>query len=240
MTRTVTGAVALHQPAYLPWPGYFSRLLDADELVLLDHVQFARHGWQNRNHVRGGAGSGPVRLTVPIRRDFGQSIDTVRIADGSWARRHWRTLSQAYSRAPFWPRYGPALEDIYRTPWKRLAPLNEALLRLLLDGFALRLPVIRSSELAPAGHRTRMLVDVCLRRGATRMVLGDGAHAYLDHDLPAEHGITVEFASYAPHPYGTAPGWTPHLSALDLLLHEGPNAPVVLRAGARTRTKATS
>ncbi|MGW7327105.1 WbqC family protein [Streptomyces sp. NPDC054840] len=224
-----------HQPAYLPWPGYFSRLADADELVLLDHVQFTERGWQNRNYIRGTAG--PVRLTVPVRRHFGQSIIDTRIADGAWAGRHWRSLAQTYGRAPHWAEHRDALEALYLTPWTHLAPLNEELLRLMLDAFGLPLPMVRTSDLPPAGRQTDMLIDLCRERGATRLRVGTGALAYLNHGQLAQHAITVEVATYSHRPYGSAPGWSPGLSALDLLLHEGRNALSVLRAGARTETK---
>ncbi|MFF8917445.1 WbqC family protein [Streptomyces sp. NPDC015032] len=227
-----------HQPAYLPWPGYFSRLTDADELVLLDDVQFNERGWQNRNYIRGAAG--PVRITVPVRRRFGQRITDTRIADGAWAGRHWRSLAQTYGRAPYWPEHREALEAVYRMPWTHLVDLNEALLRLLLDAFGLPVAMVRTSDLSPAGRQTGMLIDLCRQRGATRLRVGTGALAYLDHRLLAEHAITVEVATYSHRPYGRAPGWRPALSALDLLLHQGPNAASILRAGARTETKVST
>ncbi|MEU7354830.1 WbqC family protein [Streptomyces albidoflavus] len=232
------GVLVAHQPAYLPWPGYFSRLADADELVLLDHVQFSERGWQNRNYIRGAAG--PVRITVPVRRRFGQSIADTRIADATWAGRHWRSLTQTYGRAPYWPEHREALEAVYQAPWTHLADLNEALLRLLLDAFGLPMEMVRTSDRPPAGRQTDMLVGLCRRRGATRLRVGTGALGYLDHRLLAEHAITIEVATYSHSPYGRAPGWRPGLSALDLLLHEGPNAASILRAGARTETKVSA
>ncbi|AJT62433.1 hypothetical protein T261_0744 [Streptomyces lydicus] len=232
------GVLVAHQPAYLPWPGFFSRLLDVDELVLLDHVQFSERGWQNRNFVRGPVGTEPIRLTVPVRHRFGQAIRDVETAHSDWARRHWRTLVHSYGRAPYWPNYRGRLEEIFCRQWERLAPLNEALLELLLDGLGLRVCLVRSSALAPGGRQTHMLMNLCRAQGANRLRVGTGALAYLDHDQLAEHGIAVEIATYSHPRYGSAPGWAPGLSALDLLLHEGPNAKAILRAGARTETKA--
>ncbi|MCQ6556863.1 WbqC family protein [Streptomyces sp. C10-9-1] len=232
------GVLVAHQPAYLPWPGYFSRLADADELVLLDHVQFSERGWQNRNYIRGTAGL--VRLTVPVRRRFGQSIADTRIADASWAGRHWRSLVQTYGRAPYWPEHQEALEAVYQKPWTHLAHVTEALLRLLLDAFDLPVAMVRTSDRPPAGQQTDMLINLCRQRGATRLRVGTGALGYLNLRLLAERAITVEVASYSHPPYGSAPGWRPGLSSLDLLLHEGPNALAVLRAGARTETKVSA
>ncbi|MFQ6197711.1 WbqC family protein [Streptomyces sp. NPDC000405] len=228
-----------HQPAYLPWPGYFSRLLDVDELLLLDHVQFTERGWQHRNRVRGAGGRGPVWLTVPVRRRFRQPINEVRVADPTWARRHWRTLTHAYARAPYWPTYQDQLASLYQRPWDQLVPLDVALIRFLLDSLGLRVNLVYSSRLQPAGTRTDMLVNLCERTDRRILRVGVGAPAYLDHDLLRAHDIDLEVTSYTPSPYGAAShGWAPGLSVLDLLLHEGPAALDVLRAGARTERKA--
>jgi hypothetical protein len=233
------GVLVAHQPAYLPWPGYFSRLLDVGELVLLDHVQFSERGWQHRNLVRGRGGK-PVRLTVPVRRRFGQPINQVQLAEAGWAERHWRTLDQTYHRAPYWDAYRDELREIYERPWTHLAPLAAELTRFLLDGFVLPVRLLASSDLQPAGARTDMLIDLCRRRTADVLRTGTGALGYLDHARLAADGIGLEVATYTHPPYGAdRRGWRPGLSALDLLLHEGPAAGDVLRAGARTETKAT-
>ncbi|MFB8241659.1 WbqC family protein [Kitasatospora purpeofusca] len=237
MSATADVLVA-HQPAYLPWPGYLSRLLDVGELVVLDHVQFSERGRQHRNLVRGGPGSGPVRLTVPVRRAFGKPIREVELAAEPWAARHWRTLTQRYARAPYWREYEERLARIYATPWTHLAPLTEELTRFLLDGFGLGVRLVSSSTLALAGARTDMLVDLCRQRGATVLRTGTGALGYLDQEQLARHGIGLEVATYTHPPYGAdRRGLVEGLSALDLLLHEGPGAADILRAGARTETK---
>jgi hypothetical protein len=220
-----------HQPAYLPWPGYFSRLLDVRRLVLLDHVQYAERGWQNRNYIRGPHGA-RLLMTVPVRRRFGQPIHQVRIAEDRWRARHWRTLSQSYARAPYWPRWEPRLHAIYGRSWERLIDLDEALVRMLLDGFGLDVGMVRSTTLDPSGHRTGALADLCRRTGTQVLRVGTGAVGYLDADLLRRVGITVEVATYSCPSYDQGPGlFTPGLSALDLLLNCGPDARAVLAEG---------
>ena len=230
--RARAAVLVAHQPAYLPWPGYFSRLLDLDRLVLLDHVQFTTSGWQHRNYIRDPRG-GRLRLTVPIRRQFPQPLHHARIADDQWRARHWRALVDSYTRAPYWATYADRLHAIYAHPWTRLVELNTALLRLLLDGFGLQVTLPRSSDLRPTGTRTEMLADLCHRTGATVLRVGTGAVSYLDTDLLTGRGISVQIATYRPTPY-PQPGttFTPGLSAVDLLLQCGPAACEVLeRAG---------
>ncbi|MFE2727134.1 WbqC family protein [Kitasatospora sp. NPDC059327] len=228
--------LAAHQPAYLPWCGFFSRLLEMEAYVALDHVQFSERGRQHRNQVRGPASGLPVRLTVPVRHSFGQSLTEVRTADQAWPRRHWRTLTQAYGRAPYWTLYADRLRAVYERPWTHLVDLNLSLTRLLLHALDLPARVVRSSELAPRSSGTGMLVDLCRLRGADTLLVGTGALGYLDGALLREHRIQVQVATYTHPPYGAdLRGWAPNLSVLDLLMHEGPRARGVLAAGARTR-----
>jgi WbqC-like protein family len=229
------GAVLVaHQPAYLPWPGYFSRLLDLDRLVLLDHVQFTKGGWQHRNYIRAPRG-GPLRLTVPVRHRFGQPLQEVRVAEDRWQARHWRALTDSYAHAPYWSAYADRLEAIYRHPWTGLVEVNEALLRLLLDGFGLPVTLLRSSDLRPAGARTEMLADLCRRTGAQILRAGLGGAGYLDAAVLARAGVSVEIATYTTPPYPQpGAGFTAGLSAVDLLLQCGPHARDILASGSRT------
>jgi hypothetical protein len=235
VTGVSVRVLVAHQPAYAPWPGYFSRLLDGSDLVLLDHVAFSKGGWQNRNYIASAKGE-RLRLTVPVRAPHGQPIRVVQVADPDFARRHWRTLLDSYHRSPYWPDWEPRLAPLYARTWENLASLNEELTRLLLDGLGLRGRVLRSSEIRPAGAKTAMLADLADRVGASVLRVGEGARAYLDMALLASRGITAEMASYR-YPDGHEPGAGP-LSVLDLLLRHGPQARRLVEAGASVRLMA--
>lgn len=226
-----------HQPAYLPWQGYFARLLDVDRLVLLDHVQFAERGRQHRTWIRSPRG-GRHLLSIPVRRSgrFGQSLREVEIAESRWAQRHWRTLEQVYRRAPYFADLRDELYRVYQHPWTTLHEVNDALIRLLLDALGLPVRITHSSTISPAGHKTAMLIDLARRTGTSVLRVGTSAPRYLDATLLAQAGINVEIISYTHHPYpqGGSP-FLPGLSALDLVLHQGPAARNVLASGVALR-----
>lgn len=231
-----TRVLVAHQPAYLPWGGYFSRLLDVDELILLDHVQFVPRGPQRRNVIRAPRG-GTVRLGVPVHARFGQTIDRVRIADEPWARQHWRALRDSYHRAPYWDLIAERLHAIYHYPWTHLVELNIALIRLVCDVLELNITLSRSSDLAPEGTRTAMLIGLVQSRGASRLRVGPSGPRYLDRELLAGTGINVEVATYTPPTYEQGPGpFTPALAALDTLMWAGPHARDLLENSAGLRS----
>ena len=44
--------ISIHQPVYLPWLGFFEKVISSEKFVFLDDVQFEKNGFQNRNKIR--------------------------------------------------------------------------------------------------------------------------------------------------------------------------------------------
>ena len=221
------------QPAYLPWIGFFDQLRRADVFVYYDDVQYDKHGWRNRNRIKTQAG--PLWLTVPVRHGGSPRIIDVEI-DGRtpWARKHVASVQQAYARAPFLARYLPALDELLHRRWERLVDLDIACAGLMAGWFGLRTRIERASALGIGGDRSERLVNICRHFGATRYVSGDAAQAYLDVAAFERNGIAVEWQQY-PHPtypqlHGT---FIPFLSAVDVLLNCGDEAPLIAFGGIR-------
>ena len=85
--------VAIMQPTYLPWSGYFGLIESVDIFVILDNVQFEKRSWQQRNQIKTPNGS--IWLTVPIfskgKRD--QTIQNTKInRDDEFSRRHKKSI----------------------------------------------------------------------------------------------------------------------------------------------------
>ena len=67
--------IAIAQPTYLPWLGYFDLIDQVDKFVLLDTVQFEKQSWQQRNRLK--TPDGLQWLTVPVKIK-GRSTQTIR------------------------------------------------------------------------------------------------------------------------------------------------------------------
>jgi WbqC-like protein len=225
--------LAVLQPGYLPWVGYFDLMRRSDIFVSYDHVQFDKHGWRNRNRIK--SAHGPQWLTVPVRhRGLGpQRLVDVRIDDTrSWARKHIASLEQCYAGAQYAGDYLPALAEILLQPWRSLVELDLAVAGLLCSWLGVDGSVVRSSELELNGDRSARLLDLCHRFGATCYLSGESARAYLDVELFAAGGVSVEWQAYAFPAYPQRHGdFVPNLSAIDLILNCGPDSATVLAGG---------
>lgn len=221
--------VTIHQPQFLPWLGYLDKIDRSDLFIVLDTVQFKKNEWQNRNRIR--TAEGWQWLTVPVRHRFGQAIHDVCINETDhWRVRHLRALNLHYARAPYGAGHLEDLRKLYEHPWSGLCEFNMAVLRWLLDCYGITTPVRRASEWEAREEPTERLVDLCLAAGATSYLAGPGADEYMDKPRFEASGVRLEMQAFHHPVYRQVyEPFMSHLSAIDLLLMQGPEALATLR-----------
>jgi hypothetical protein len=224
--------VAIHQPHYLPWLGYFAKWAAADVFVFLDTVQYEKNGWQNRNRIK--TRDGARWLTVPVHAKFGTTIADVAVDTSQpWPRRHLAAIRHAYATAPGFGKHHDALAEFYAREWTSLVPLAVASASWLSRALGITTPVRLASELGvTASDPTARLVDLTRAVGGTTYLAGGDSATYLESRRFAEAGIAL-FEQRYDHPvYAQLHGeFVPFLSALDLLLIHGDAALSTLRSG---------
>jgi hypothetical protein len=220
--------VTIMQPAYLPWLGYFHRILLSDLFVVLDHVPIdksSRTNFASRNKIR--TKDGWTWLTVPVRtagRHDERQLNRLEIANESnWAQKHWRGLSAAYAKAPYWAQHQPFFEALYGQKWERLCDLAVETTKYLQTAFGIGTPMRFSSTMELTGHKDDLILEICRRVGATTYISGPLGRDYLRLTMFEQAGTKVAFHDYRHPTYVQAhPGFEPFMSAVDLLINHGP------------------
>lgn len=215
--------VAILQPSYLPWLGYFEQMSRSDIFVYYDDVQFDKHGWRNRNRIK--TPNGPHWLTAPVLHK-GQGkplVSEIEIDNkAKWAKKHIGTIQQYYGKAAFYKTYKEELEELLTRHWGRLVDLDIATINMMCGWMGLSPKTFLSSELLVDGGQSERLVNICKLFSATKYLSGAAARDYLDADLFKKEGIKVEWQDYQHPVYPQLHGeFISHLSALDLLLNAG-------------------
>lgn len=229
--------IAINQPTYLPWMGYFDLIDQVDLFVILDNVQFAKQSWQQRNRIRTDKGLQWLTVPVAFRGRHGQLIKDVEIRDPEFSRAHLRAIELAYRRSPFFLRYFPALKQ-------RLEELRDGLLlnlNLELIGWALgvlkiKTPLIPASSLAVSGKRTELLASICEAVGASEYISPSGSAEYLlaEQDVLRQRGVDICFQNYEHPQYRQAfAPFEPFASVIDLIFNHGDEAAAIMRGGRR-------
>jgi hypothetical protein len=224
--------VSINQPAYLPWLGYFERIAASDVHIVLDHVQFEKNSFVNRNKVR--TREGWTWLTVPVltKGRFGHlAINQLDLVAGHpWAKKHWSTLRMNYARAPFFPSYAPAYDALYAHPWSGFLPMAEAFLRQHLADLGIRTQILFSSTLGISGTKSDLVLNLCRAVGADRYLSGPLGRSYLTEADFEDAGIQLVYQDFK-HPSYTQcqPGaFEPAMGVIDLISNHGPGSLAIL------------
>lgn len=237
MNEGATRTVAVMQPTYLPWMGYFDLIDQVDLFVLYDDVDFSKQSWQQRNRIK--TSSGVQWLTVPVlwKGKSGQKIQDVQINPRSNdLAKHVKTIEQAYSKAPFQKAYIGELSALLSGSHSFLADLNTALIRWFCEKLGIRTPLVKSSELNLEGERVERLIHLCRAVQATRYLSTPGSKVYIDeNNLFEPNRIELVYHRFAHPVYRQLHGeFVPYLSALDVLLNEGDKSLAIIRSGRYT------
>jgi len=216
--------VVIHQPDFLPYLGFFQRLVKADLYVALDHVQFVNgtsRSWMHRDIIKSPRGSQWLSLSVrKAPRDT--AINAIDLADFDWKSRNLNLIRQNYKGAPYFDEIFPELEKLYAMPCSKLCEFTIVSIEMLLRLFDINIPRVNSSSLQPAGNKNELLVDILTKAEATHYLSGVGARDYFDPAPFFDAGIEVIWQNFThpvyPQLYNE---FIPYLSSIDLLFNCG-------------------
>jgi hypothetical protein len=215
--------IALMQPYFLPYLGYFQLIAAVDCFVIYDNVQFIKNGWIERNRYL--LEQEPKWFRVPLTKgSHTQQIMDKRIAETFAPGDILNKLSFAYRRAPHAQRMLTWLEALLVEPAQSIAELNERILRACCCLIGLQTPIIRSSDLSfseDSKAQDRVLEVVQASAGTHYLNPFNGGHLYSAETFH-QAGITLEllkanlpdyWQGSSEHPF------VPGLSILDALMY---------------------
>lgn len=219
--------VAIHQPNFFPWLGYFDKIRRADAFVFLDEADYPRAGsggmgsWVNR--VRIAVHGEPRWITCPVRRmPLGSPISAIRIDDSQrWRAKLMRTLDANYRRAPAFDATMAVLAPLIETQEENLAAFNMLAIRTIAAHLGIEARFVRQSELDHAGAATNLLISLVRAAGGDAYLAGGGAVGYQEDDKFGEAGVGLVMQKFAPQLYGDPARFMPGLSVIDYLMHDG-------------------
>ncbi len=228
--------LAIMQPTFLPWLGYFALIQRVDEFVLLDNVQFDRRSFQQRNILKTSSGPKWVTIPVSVKGKRTQKINEVEIlfkkklGDLSNINSMFR---HSYSRTKYFQDYVENFENIFLNAPRFISNLNELIIRKICNYLMIRTPIILASQLQVSGSKDSLLKNICLQRNATKYISPPGAMNYLQSSKEFKlASIEVIFHDYVHPMYDQMYGkFVPYMCIFDLLYNEGPRSMEIITSG---------
>lgn len=215
--------VAIHQPNYAPWLGYFAKMAQADVFIFLDDAQYTKNSYINRVQIDAG---GKARwLTVPVSYRFGDPIRAVRASDHDWRRSHLDTLKALYAGAAQFKSVWTWLVALYgRLPDTDLAGSNRVLIEAIAANLGIGRRFLRSSdfEIGAATGDDRLIALLQAVGKDAKYLSGKGGSNYQDPAKFAAAGIGLAYSEFVHPSYEQGhEAFLPGLSILDALFRIG-------------------
>jgi hypothetical protein len=231
--------LAITQPNFFPWLGYFELLDYVDVWVSLDNVQLSRGSFVLRNRVRQANGAVEwISLSIPKKCRLGTSIKDAPVSGNGWEERVIHRLESYYRDAPFYDQFGARVAGllISKKHPEGVAALNEAIIHEISSWLGIEYDFHKASDLAATLEGTPQEKVLSLARqfdANTYCNFASGIDAGLYDPAAFEReGLALEKQAYLHPTYAQhGGGFRPYLSVIDLLFEMGPDSLEVIRSG---------
>lgn len=210
--------LAIMQPYFFPYIGYFQLIHAVDTFVIYDDVNFIKGGWINRNFILSQGEK--MRITLQLLgASPNQLINQVKVGDNR--NKLLKTIQQSYARAPHYPEVVGLLEEVLSSEETNLAKFLDHSLRRICDYLGLQPRWFLSSNL----HKDVSLrgqdkvLAICKELGANHYINMPGGMDLYDHVSFKANDIRLSFVEPRIIEYTQSEhDFVPYLSIIDLMM----------------------
>jgi len=216
--------VAVMQPYFLPYVGYFQLIAAVDSFVIYDNIKYTKNGWINRNRLLAGGADQVFSLPLRAGSDSLHVRDRL-LADEFQPRKLLDQFSGAYRSAPEFARVFPLLERIVLHPDRNLFAYILHSVREICAELGIRTE-IRVSSAVEIDHGLRhqdKVLALCAATGAATYVNAIGGTELYSAEDFAARGVELRFIRSRTIEYPQfGANFVPWLSIVDVMMFNTP------------------
>jgi hypothetical protein len=212
--------VAIMQPYFFPYIGYFQLIESVDLFILYDNIKYTKKGWINRNRfLRNGADS---VFSVPLRKDSDfLDVKDRAVADDFDRGKLVNQLREAYWRAPHFDQAFTVVEKSVMSPRENLFEYIHDSVVEVCRYLGISARIVPSSSLAidPAQKGKDRVLALCKAVGASGYVNAIGGQKLYSREQFDELGVELRFLKSHAITYPQFGGpFVPWLSIIDVMM----------------------
>lgn len=221
--------IAIMQPTFNPWLGYFDLIDYVDKFIFLDTVQLNQQSWQTRNKIK--IQDKELMISIPTKKNKHKNEllikDTlIDFRKFDFRKKLLRTIEQNYKKSRYYNEVIDFIKELVLYDTEYLSDYNINIIKNISKKLKINTEVIILSKIdyQSEGQKGSLVLDICKHFGTTKYISPIGSKEYLDKTLNdfQSSNIEVEYQQYK-HTEYTQIGDTfiPYLGILDLLMNEG-------------------
>lgn len=194
--------VGIHQVEFLPWLGFFFKVVMSDVFVLYDLAQYNKQDFQNRNVVIYNGEK--RRFFVPVQKhSYSSSMKDIKIFNGQmWEKKIKNQFQTWYKSEPYFEEVMRLFSIIWDVRWDSLCELNYTLIKCVLEYLGIETEIILASTIVDDFGLFNKLstseknLYLCQKNGASRYLSGKAGLSYLNRENFNDNGIEVFYIDY--------------------------------------------
>ncbi len=217
--------VAIMQPYFFPYIGYWQLIHAVDRFVIYDDVNYIKGGWINRNRIL--INSKPTFITAPLHQPspFKRICDTALQPSPVWRDKLVKMVEMTYRKATYFVVVFPVIEELIRHEKDNLSDYLAHHLQTLSVFMGINTQLVVTSRCYENNELSgqERILDICKQEGATTYINSQGGQALYDNEAFRKAGIDLRFIVTRTVLYNQrAAGFVPYLSIIDALMEIGP------------------
>jgi hypothetical protein len=217
--------LAIMQPYFFPYIGYWQLIHAVDRFVIYDDVTYIKGGWINRNRLL--INGKPRYFTVPLHHSSPHKCicDTVLQPSPIWRNKLVKMVENTYKKAPCFAEVFPVVERLIRHKTDNLADfvVNQLQILAAFMGISTEFMLTSRSYDNDEFSGQERILDICKREGATTYVNLQGGQTLYENSTFRVADIDLCFIVMHVLPYKQrSAGFVPYLSIIDALMEIGP------------------
>lgn len=217
--------IAVMQPYFLPYIGYFQLMSAVDRFIVFDNVQYVRQGWINRNRIL--QHNQPGIITLPLAKDSRFLAINGRHLSESFIREDLlNQFLEAYRHAPYFHTIFPVVEKIVNCSCDNLSAYLCYSLDVLRQLLSLECEMTLASDV-DIDHKLRAqdkILSICSALGANTYINLPGGRELYDSESFQLQDVNLQFIqpkNFCYPQFGSE--FVPWLSIIDVLMFNSKN-----------------
>ena len=219
--------ISIHQPNFLPWLGFFNKIVQSDVFVFLDDVQFER-GKTFTSRTKLVVNKQESWLTIPTKdKSDLKNINEIEIDNPLlWKKKHLKTIEMNYKKTPYFNEVFELIQQVYMQDNNLLVNYNMPLIIEICIYLDIKTKFIQSSNLMQSKEKQGWdkILSILKKMEATTYISGsgEGSKRYVNQSDLTANGINLEWQEFNHPTYPQLHGeFISHLSIIDALFNVG-------------------
>jgi hypothetical protein len=218
-------SLAIMQPYFMPYLGYFSLLKHTNHFILLDEVQFIRHGWIERNRILKQNGDWQYIKVPLIKHSRDTLIKDIKIDNTKdWQNKLLAQLQHYKKKAPYYNAVIEVLNEIFINEFKDITHLNKYALSTICNYLDINCTINIFSEMAlkiePVHEADEWALNICKALGDIKEYWNPpGGQSIFNKEKYDRQNIKLRFQSIKITEYRQLTNsFEPGLSIIDVMM----------------------